>query len=91
MFAATARAGGARIGFWQHQPITRPAWPDRWARLVRPDFTVFNSAFTQARPAFPSVPGHVIHCPVAGPPALDPAIARPLRASLGAATTTSSC
>jgi glycosyltransferase involved in cell wall biosynthesis len=84
MFASTARAGGARIGFWQHTPITRPAWPDRWARFVRPDFTVFNSRFTQARPAFPDVPGHVIHCAVATPPAIDPDRRRSLRASLGA-------
>ena len=70
MFAATARGGGARIGFWQHAPVTTPAWPDRWARFVRPDFTVFNSQFTRARPAFPGVPGHVIHCAVATPPAI---------------------
>jgi glycosyltransferase involved in cell wall biosynthesis len=68
MFAAAARASGVRIGFWQHQPIARPAWPDRWARRVTPDFTLFNSAFTQARPAFAGVPGVVIHCPVAAPP-----------------------
>jgi glycosyltransferase involved in cell wall biosynthesis len=84
MFASTARAGGARIGFWQHMPVTTPAWPDRWARFVRPDFTVFNSRFTQARPAFPDVPGHVIHCAVAAPPVIDPAVRRSLRASLGA-------
>jgi glycosyltransferase involved in cell wall biosynthesis len=85
MFAATARAGGARVGFWQHQPITAPAWPDRWARLVRPDFTVFNSRFTQAQPAFPSVPGRVIHCAVADPPTMDEGCRRARRASLGAA------
>jgi glycosyltransferase involved in cell wall biosynthesis len=84
MFASTARAGGARIGFWQHAPVTTPAWPDRWARFVRPDFTVFNSRFTGARPAFPDVPGHVIHCAVARPPAIDPGVRRSLRASLGA-------
>ena len=64
MFAAAARSGGGRVGFWQHHPISAPAWPDRWARLVRPDFAIFNSAFTAERPAFPGVPGHVIHCPV---------------------------
>lgn len=84
MFAAAARAGGARVGFWQHQPITAPAWPDRWARLVRPDFTVFNSRFTQAQPAFPSVPGRVIHCAVPDPPAIDAGSRRALRAALGA-------
>jgi glycosyltransferase involved in cell wall biosynthesis len=85
MFASTARASGARIGFWQHMPVATPAWPDRWARFVRPDFTVFNSRFTQARPAFPDVPGQVIHCAVAQPPAIDPGVRRSLRASLGAA------
>jgi glycosyltransferase involved in cell wall biosynthesis len=84
MFASTARGGGARIGFWQHAPVTTPAWPDRWARFVRPDFTVFNSQFTQARPAFPGVPGHVIHCAVATPPPVAPDLRRSLRASLGA-------
>lgn len=85
MFAATARAAGARLGFWQHQPVLRAAWPDRWARCVRPDFCVFNSAFTRARPAFPSTPGTVIHCPVAVPPAIDPDVRRRGRAALGAA------
>jgi glycosyltransferase involved in cell wall biosynthesis len=84
MFAGTARAGGARLCFWQHQPITTPAWPDRWARFVRPDVAVFNSRFTEARPAFPDVPGRVIHCAVAGPPAVRPDQRRSLRASLGA-------
>lgn len=84
MFAARARRCGVRIGFWQHQPIARPAWPDRWARSVRPDFAVYNSAFTQARPAFPNVPGVVIHCPVPQPPALNGTDRRRLRAELGA-------
>jgi glycosyltransferase involved in cell wall biosynthesis len=84
MFASTARARGAGVGFWQHQPIARPAWPDRWARRVRPDFVVFNSAFTQARPAFADLPGRVIHCPVEAPPPVDPAERRAKRASLEA-------
>jgi glycosyltransferase involved in cell wall biosynthesis len=84
MFAATARNAGRIVGFWQHQPIARPAWPDRWARRTTPDFTIFNSAFTQSRPAFPKVPGVVIHCPVAAPPAIDPSRRRSLRAGLGA-------
>jgi glycosyltransferase involved in cell wall biosynthesis len=85
MFAATARAAGARIVFWQHQPITRPQWPDRWARLVRPDVAVFNSEFTAAYPAFPGVPGRVIHCPVEEPAALEPERREALRHELGAA------
>jgi glycosyltransferase involved in cell wall biosynthesis len=85
MFAASVRASGARIVFWQHQPITRPEWPDRWARLVRPDLAVFNSEFTAAHPAFPSVPGCVIHCPVPEPPPIDPALRDALRQELGAA------
>jgi glycosyltransferase involved in cell wall biosynthesis len=84
MFAAAARAGGARLIFWQHQPIARPEWPDRWARFVRPDAAVFNSEFTQARPAFPSVPGRIIHCPVSEPPPLEAGRRRALRADLGA-------
>lgn len=84
MFAPAARAAGVRIGFWQHQPIVQPAWPDRWARRVKPDFVVFNSAFTQSRPAFPDVPGRVIHCPVAEPVSLTPAERRERRAALGA-------
>jgi glycosyltransferase involved in cell wall biosynthesis len=84
MFAATARAAGASVGFWQHQPIARPAWPDRWARRVRPDFVVFNSAFTQSRPAFADLPGAVIHCPVPAPAAMDAAERRAKREALGA-------
>jgi glycosyltransferase involved in cell wall biosynthesis len=84
MFAGTARSGGARICFWQHQPITAPAWPDRWARFVRPDVAVFNSRFTQARPAFADVPGRVIYCPVAEPSAVNAEERRSLRAALGA-------
>jgi glycosyltransferase involved in cell wall biosynthesis len=85
MFAASARAGGARVGFWQHQPITRPAWPDRWARQVQPDFTIFNSAYTQARPAFPAVRGRVIHCAVGAQPAIDVDARQQARKKLGAA------
>jgi glycosyltransferase involved in cell wall biosynthesis len=85
MFAAAARAAGVRVGFWQHQPIARAAWPDRWARRVRPDFAVFNSAFTQSRPAFPDVCGSVIHCPVPPPREVDPSTRRRLRTGLGAA------
>ena len=86
MFAAAARAAGARLVFWQHQPITRPDWPDRWARFVRPDLAVFNSEFTAAWPAFPSVPGRVIHCPVEQPPAVDADRRASLRRELGAAS-----
>jgi glycosyltransferase involved in cell wall biosynthesis len=85
MFAAAARAAGVRVGFWQHQPIARPGWPDRWARRVRPEFVVFNSAFTQSRPAFPDVCGSVIHCPVPSPGEVDPDLRRRLRSDLGAA------
>jgi glycosyltransferase involved in cell wall biosynthesis len=85
MFAAAARAAGVRVGFWQHQPIARPGWPDRWARRVRPEFVVFNSAFTQSRPAFPDVCGAVIHCPVPSPREVDAGMRRRLRADLGAA------
>jgi glycosyltransferase involved in cell wall biosynthesis len=83
MFAATVRSAGVRLAFWQHQPIVRMAWPDRWARLVRPDFCLFNSAFTGAHPAFPSSPGTVIHCPVARPPRIGARARREGRAALG--------
>lgn len=86
MFASVARRSGARVGFWQHQPIARAAWPDRWARSVRPDFALFNSAFTGAHPAFPGVPGRVIHCPVAPPAEMDAGRRRAARAQLGAGT-----
>ena len=77
-----ARQRGAHRVLAASADSAGPAWPDRWARLVRPDLAVFNSEFTAARPAFPSVPGRVIHCPVAGPPALDPTCAR--RCAVGA-------
>jgi glycosyltransferase involved in cell wall biosynthesis len=84
IFAPVARARAVRVGFWQHMPITRPAWPDRWARRVQPDFAVFNSAFTRERAAFAGVPGAVIHCAVADPPPIDDSTRRRLRAELGA-------
>lgn len=84
MFASEARRAGRPLGFWQHQPVDHPAWPDRWARRVRPDFTVFNSAFTSMRPAFPHVPGRVIHCPVAEPPPMTAGERQDLRRHLGA-------
>ena len=70
MFASVARRAGRRITFWQHQPIARPAWPDRWARRVRPDFVIYNSRFTELSPAFRNVEGTVIYYPVAAPPAI---------------------
>jgi glycosyltransferase involved in cell wall biosynthesis len=85
MFAPVARAGGARVAFWQHQPISRPAWPDRWARSVTPDVLVFNSAFTQESPAFPEPAGAVIHPPVPRPMTVDEGTRRELRRSLDAA------
>ena len=84
MFAAPARAAGARVIFWQHQPIIRAEWPDRWARFVRPDGVVFNSRFTQAHPAFPGVSGRIIHCAVEEPPAVDAQARQSLRSALGA-------
>jgi glycosyltransferase involved in cell wall biosynthesis len=84
MFAAAARAAGTSVGFWQHQPIARPGWPDRWARRMRPDFVLFNSAFTGARPAFADLPGAVIHCPVPAPPVMDPSEREAKRRALGA-------
>jgi glycosyltransferase involved in cell wall biosynthesis len=84
MLAPAAARANVRLGFWQHQPIARPSWPDRWARHVRPHFVVFNSAFTQARPAFPGVPGMVIHCPVPPPAAIDDRQRQSLRGAAGA-------
>lgn len=84
MFAAAARGAGVRVGFWQHQPIARPAWPDWWARRVRPDFAIYNSAFSAARPAFPDVTGRVVHCPVLPVPGLNAAERQRMRGRLGA-------
>ena len=84
MLAVVARRHGTPVGFWQHQPISRPRWPDRWARRVRPDFVIYNSTFTQARPAFPGVEGSVMYYPVVSPPPVDAATRTALRAELGA-------
>ena len=67
MFASTARERGCRIAFWQHAPIVRPHWPDRWATRTAPDLVIANSRFTAAAPAFPGHPAHVVYCPVAVP------------------------
>jgi glycosyltransferase involved in cell wall biosynthesis len=70
MFAAAARRAGVRIVFWQHQPIRRPRWPDRWAAMTTPDFLIFNSRYTASFPAFPGVCGATMYYPVAAPPAI---------------------
>jgi glycosyltransferase involved in cell wall biosynthesis len=84
MFAQVARAAGVRVVFWQHQPISRPAWPDRWARSVRPDLLLFNSEFTRGAPAFPDPAGAVIHPPVPLPPPVGRGARAELRRSLNA-------
>jgi glycosyltransferase involved in cell wall biosynthesis len=84
MLAVVARAHGKAVGFWQHQPIARPRWPDRWARRVRPDFVIYNSIFTQTCPAFPGVEGTVMYYPVTPPPPIDAATRRARRKELGA-------
>jgi glycosyltransferase involved in cell wall biosynthesis len=84
IYAAVARRAGRRIAFWQHQPIARPAWPDRWASRVRPDFVIYNSRFTQLSPAFRDVAGTVMYYPVAAPPSVSPGDRSALRKKLGA-------
>lgn len=84
MFASVARRAGRRIAFWQHQPIARPRWPDRWARRVCPDFVIYNSRFTELSPAFRNVDGVVMYYPVAAPPAVDASERARRRRELGA-------
>ena len=84
MFAPVARRAGNRIGFWQHQPVTRPRWPDRWARRVRPDFVIYNSRFTELSPAFRDVDGAVMYYPVAPPSPVNTAERATRRRALGA-------
>lgn len=84
MYAAVARRAGCRIAFWQHQPIARPAWPDRWASRVRPDFVIYNSRFTELSPAFRDVAGAVMYYPVAEPPPVSPGDRSAFRTKLGA-------
>jgi glycosyltransferase involved in cell wall biosynthesis len=84
MFATVARKARRRIAFWQHQPIANPAWPDRWARRVQPDFVIYNSRFTEMCPAFRNVDGAVMYYPVAPPPAITAAERASRRQELGA-------
>lgn len=84
MFATVAREHGSIVAFWQHAPITVPRWPDRWAAWTAPDVSIVNSRFTASAPAFPSVPGHIIYCPVPMPPSMSVEERRAGRAALGA-------
>lgn len=87
VFAPAARARGVLVAFWQHQPITQPRWPDRWAARTAPDILIANSRFTGAAPTFARSRSLVIYCPV--PPVPDiPAQQRLAgRAALGARDT----
>jgi glycosyltransferase involved in cell wall biosynthesis len=84
MFARSAAGRRALIVFWQHQPIAARRWPDRLAVRTPPHFAVYNSGFTRTHPAFPDIPGAVIHCPVQTPPDIAPAARQSGRAELGA-------
>lgn len=64
IFAPVARALGRIVAFWQHAPITNPAWPDRWASWTRPDVQIANSRFTASVPAFSGLTPRVVYCPV---------------------------
>ena len=64
-----ARRRRAHLSSGSISRLPAPAWPDRWARFVRPDFAVFNSEFTagasrvsrRARPRHP-LPGRRTPC-----------------------------
>ena len=85
MLAPVARSHGSRIAFWQHAPLLRRAWPDRWARAVQPDLVIYNSRYTELHPAFPASPGRVMFYPVAAPAPLPAAARQDHRRALGAA------
>lgn len=87
LFAPVARERGALVAFWQHQPISHPRWPDRWAARTRPDITIANSRFTAAAPAFPGIRAAVIHCPVPAVAGMSAQRRRDGRAALGSRDT----
>lgn len=64
MFAPVAKGSSPIVAFWQHAPIAKPRWPDRWASWTRPDVLIANSRFTASAPAFSGISPSIIHCPV---------------------------
>ena len=83
MFASVARGRTPLVAFWQHAPITNPAWPDRWASWTRPDVLIANSRFTASVPAFSGITPRVVYCPVPPVQALSPPERAAARHQLG--------
>ena len=84
LFAYTARRGGARLVWWQHDAATGRTWIERWARGTRADLVVSNSRWTaqSASAIQPGVPLEVIYCPVPAPPPVTAQKRDALRAAL---------
>jgi glycosyltransferase involved in cell wall biosynthesis len=72
MLAPAARRANIPLGLWLHDPSDGRHWLERWAKLTRPDFLLFDSAPMQSllSPAYPGVPSFVVHPPVERPPNL---------------------
>ena len=85
IFGGVVRRAGVPLAFWAHDAMTGRPWTERWARRVRPDLAICNSAFTarSVEAVYPGVPREVVYAPVeVTPPRLTAAERRLVRAGL---------
>jgi glycosyltransferase involved in cell wall biosynthesis len=64
--APVVKAARAVLVLWVHDRLSGRTWPERWARLTRPDLIVSNSRFTaeSIRSVFPDLAPSVLYAPV---------------------------
>jgi glycosyltransferase involved in cell wall biosynthesis len=69
IFGPVVKASGVPLVVWQHLASDGRHWLERWSRMTRPDLTICNSKFTEARlpDSLRAAPSTVIYCPVAPP------------------------
>jgi glycosyltransferase involved in cell wall biosynthesis len=84
--APVVRRTPARLTLWMHDRVTGRAWPERWARLTRPDRLICNSRFTAASVPhmFEHASADVLYAPVAAGEELTADARAAVRRSLGA-------
>lgn len=69
LLGPAARSAGTPLIFWLHDAVRGRSWPERWARLTRPELAICNSRFTATRlkNIYPRMTAAVVHCPVPEP------------------------
>jgi glycosyltransferase involved in cell wall biosynthesis len=87
IFAPVIRRSGIPELFWAHANFSGKQWLERWARRSKPQFVISNSDYSDESISriFPSVPHHVLRCPV---PSTRVVVSNDLRSRLRAELTT---